>query len=342
MINDLLKKIKEAIYGEEVRNSIHDAIEQCYKDATGHPDSVAATVGEINKISSNLDREIADRKTELDIERKRIDNLVKVKPDNFVEYKADNFLMSCKSDARASTAETALNVFKNISSKSENLGNFITISNNSKIQIKKRGLYSFDYKVKVTGINADIGRQYVNLKINDIKKDEYLMSLIGETDEEFTNFIISLNEGDTISFSGQADQDQTWITLYTTIHILDYDGKVKIPDITKEVSDIRVGEDGTVYNSAGEAVREQVKALKKFVSDGKSQLAEAITKKGVETASDATFSVIAENVRKIENGGGSDSGINSDSLATDILMTKAPIENIFSVADELVLKKVEA
>lgn len=65
MINDLLKKIKEAIYGEEVRNSIHDAIEQCYKDATGHPESVAATVKEIGEVSANLSTE-----------RKRIDNLI--------------------------------------------------------------------------------------------------------------------------------------------------------------------------------------------------------------------------------------------------------------------------
>lgn len=258
LINEYLKKIKEAVYGEEVRDSIHDAIEQCYKDATGHPDSVAATVGEINKISSNLDGEIADRKSDVDTERKRIDNLVKDTTDNVVEYKADNFLMSCKSDAQASTAETTLNVFKNISSKSENLGNFITISSDSKIQIKKSGLYSFDCKVQVTGVNASTGRQYARLKINDVQKNEYMISLIGETDEEFTNFIVSLNEGDTISFTGESDFDDTWITLYTTIHILDYDGKVKIPDITKEVSDIRVGEDGTVYGTAGEAVRKQI------------------------------------------------------------------------------------
>lgn len=65
MINDLLKKIKEAIYGEEVRNSIHDAIEQCYKDATGHPESVAATIKKIGEVSANLSTE-----------RKRIDNLI--------------------------------------------------------------------------------------------------------------------------------------------------------------------------------------------------------------------------------------------------------------------------
>lgn len=205
-----------------------------------------------------MNAETADRKAEVGIERKRIDNLVKDTTDNVVEYKADNFLMSCKSDAQASTTETALNVFKNISSKSENLGNFITISSNSKIQIKKSGLYSFDCKVQVTGVNASTGRQYARLKINDVQKNEYMISLIGETDEEFTNFIVSLNEGDTISFTGESDFDDTWITLYTTIHILDYDGKVKIPDITKEVSDIRVGEDGTVYGTAGEAVRKQI------------------------------------------------------------------------------------
>ena len=272
LINEYLKKIKEAVYGEEVRDSIHDAIEQCYKDATGHPDSVAATVGEINKISSNLDGEIADRKSDVDTERKRIDNLVKDTTDNVVEYKADNFLMSCKSDAQASTAETTLNVFKNISSKSENLGNFITISSDSKIQIKKSGLYSFDCKVQVTGVNASTGRQYARLKINDVQKNEYMISLIGETDEEFTNFIVSLNEGDTISFTGESDFDDTWITLYTTIHILDYDGKVKIPDITKEVSDIRVGEDGTVYGTAGEAVRKQIGNLTEDIDNFPFQL----------------------------------------------------------------------
>mgnify|MGYP001071719924 CR=1 FL=1 len=205
-----------------------------------------------------MNAETADRKAEVGIERKRIDNLVKDTTDNVVEYKADNFLMSCKSDAQASTTETALNVFKNISSKSENLGNFITISSDSKIQIKKSGLYSFDCKVQVTGVNASTGRQYARLKINDVQKNEYMISLVGETDEEFTNFIVSLNEDDTISFTGESDFDDTWITLYTTIHILDYDGKVKIPDITKEVSDIRVGEDGTVYSTAGEAVRKQI------------------------------------------------------------------------------------
>ena len=52
------------------------------------------------------------------------------------------------------------------------------------------------------------------------------------------------------------------------------------------------------------AVNETVDELKKSVSDGKTKVANAITDKGVETATDATFDVMAENISKIETGGG--------------------------------------
>ena len=51
-------------------------------------------------------------------------------------------------------------------------------------------------------------------------------------------------------------------------------------------------------------VNETVDTLKKSVSDGKTKVANAITDKGVETATDATFDVMAENISKIETGGG--------------------------------------
>ena len=52
------------------------------------------------------------------------------------------------------------------------------------------------------------------------------------------------------------------------------------------------------------ATNETVNTLKKSVSDGKTKVANAITDKGVETATDATFDVMAENISKIETGGG--------------------------------------
>lgn len=54
-IQTFLEKIKTAIYGEEVRGSIHDAIEQCYKDATGNPESVAAVVEQNNQMADLLE-----------------------------------------------------------------------------------------------------------------------------------------------------------------------------------------------------------------------------------------------------------------------------------------------
>ena len=51
-------------------------------------------------------------------------------------------------------------------------------------------------------------------------------------------------------------------------------------------------------------VDDKTDELKKSVSDGKTKVANAITDKGVETATDATFDVMAENISKIETGGG--------------------------------------
>ncbi len=45
---EILGRIKTAIYGRDVRQSIYDAILQCYMDATGNPESIAAHTGDTN------------------------------------------------------------------------------------------------------------------------------------------------------------------------------------------------------------------------------------------------------------------------------------------------------
>lgn len=47
-IMEILGRIKTAIYGRDVRQSIYDAILQCYNDATGNPESIAAHTGDTN------------------------------------------------------------------------------------------------------------------------------------------------------------------------------------------------------------------------------------------------------------------------------------------------------
>ena len=54
-IQELLGNLLHKKLGRDVRHSIHDSIEQCYKDATGHPDSVAAVIKENKEMQEHLD-----------------------------------------------------------------------------------------------------------------------------------------------------------------------------------------------------------------------------------------------------------------------------------------------
>lgn len=51
-VYDDLAQILSARYGKDVRQSIHDAIQQCYSDATGNPESVAAFADDILDLKS--------------------------------------------------------------------------------------------------------------------------------------------------------------------------------------------------------------------------------------------------------------------------------------------------
>ena len=79
-------------------------------------------------------------------------------------------------------------------------------------------------------------------------------------------------------------------------------GTAEVAVVDAEMSDTSTN---TVQNKViKKYVDDETNALKKSVSDGKTKVANAITDKGVETATDATFDVMAENISKIETGGG--------------------------------------
>ena len=54
-IQELLDNLLHKKLGRDVRQNIHDSIEQCYKDSTGHPDSVAAVIKENIEMQEHLD-----------------------------------------------------------------------------------------------------------------------------------------------------------------------------------------------------------------------------------------------------------------------------------------------
>ena len=64
-----------------------------------------------------------------------------------------------------------------------------------------------------------------------------------------------------------------------------------------------------------------IEELKKSVSDGKTAVANAITEKGVNTATDATFATMAENILSITSGGSANTS-DATFVATDLLAGK--------------------
>ena len=85
-------------------------------------------------------------------------------------------------------------------------------------------------------------------------------------------------------------------------------------DEKTKLAGIAEGANKTIVDSALDASSEnpvqnkviagEITTLKKSVSDGKTLVATAITDKGVKTAADATFAVMANNISQIETGGG--------------------------------------
>lgn len=77
--------------------------------------------------------------------------------------------------------------------------------------------------------------------------------------------------------------------------------KVSVSDIVDSLNSTAT--DKPLAAKQGEVLKGLIEDLKKYVSDGKTLVADAITVKGVETAADAAFAVLAENICQIETGG---------------------------------------
>ena len=86
-----------------------------------------------------------------------------------------------------------------------------------------------------------------------------------------------------------------------------------------------------VYNANGETVEAKLNEVFQSVSNGKSLIASAITDKGITTAADATFQVMATNIGKISSGSGQS--------ISNVLYTKSCSNNIFRVLSKIKLSE---
>ena len=139
-------------------------------------------------------------------------------------------------------------------------------------QVLNDGIIPKGTKVRNLWISADIGSTLNNVKVFGVIS----------YDLNLTNTMYVPYKESTVQITPSAE--------FPLLGLKSFDGETNI---------ISPGNVEVTYakSDSGAAI---VDALKKSVSDGKTKVANAITDKGVDTATDATFDVMAENISKID------------------------------------------
>lgn len=269
-IATLLNTIKTAIYGRDVRQAIHDAIRKCYDD--GRAGAIDLTARELARLNaSKLQAEISDF---TESASGRMDDYETQTSAQIAEELAainkrlDNFMASA--GARTATLIETTRLLD------ANTGPEATI-NISRAQAMEYDALDIYYKTagtyrKVTRITPDMLTASSGIGIGGILyTNEY--SIINL---EFR--LTPQNNGETYKltvyrwqWSGSKSAAAVRrVETNADVGIYAIDG-VKytdaIGDKDGELSDLRVGPDGTTYTSAGEMIRGQLEALKDRLDD---------------------------------------------------------------------------
>lgn len=260
-IYDLLAQIKNAVYGKDVRDAIHDSIEQCYDDATGTPESIAGAVADIQSYKEQTDALISNYESQF--------NTMMSDYEDRIDAQVDNLVANVKPN-------TVVNLWRGISGTepSGTIDDVYTlsddISNYDYIDIYAQSSYDTPVRVRV---DKSLGRtlaKVVNVQSSGYPHEDNTFYLLNETHIYFAD---NGNEG-VVTYTLQVTTRNGEQTTYeyndpdtAPLFIQRIDGVKVGADASAEVADIRVGEDGTVYQTAGAAVRGQIADVKQDLSD---------------------------------------------------------------------------
>ncbi len=191
------------------------------------------------------------------------------------------------------------------------------------IGLKDIDLSSFNAVINYTNIDGDNGDQVTDIySVQDKSADEEKIRfswLVGSNATVYAGVtlfqvVLTLSD-DEYNITNQYDSVICSIPVFRSLENVNITQGQNFKDFIDQIlseQTIKTDKTLTMPNMPADAestglrlqdVSKQIELLKKSVSDGKSLVASAITEKGVETAADATFQKMHDNILDIKSGG---------------------------------------